>query len=232
MALTDKLTAIGDAIREKTGSTAKLSLDQMVDEIEGISAGGGGGAEVESDIIFRTITSYTNDRVTTVRDSAFYYCTALVDVSLQNVTTLGAACFHGCSNLETFHAPMLTKLGGGSEFRSCIKLKTIDTRNITTMASTYTFDGCSELTKLEFNTLGSIGYYTFRNCSKLATLVIRTNSRITLNATNSFEGTPIASGTGYIYVPDELVESYKVGTNWASYANAIKPLSEYVEVTE
>ena len=40
MALTDKLTAIGDAIRGKTGKTEGLTLDQMATEISGIQAGG------------------------------------------------------------------------------------------------------------------------------------------------------------------------------------------------
>lgn len=44
--------------------------------------------------------------------------------------------------------------------------------------------------------------------------------------TNAFTGTKIASGTGYVYVPDELVEEYKVATNWSTFANQIKPLSE------
>ena len=41
MALTDKLTAIADAIRSKTGSTEELTLDAMVAAIAGIEAGGG-----------------------------------------------------------------------------------------------------------------------------------------------------------------------------------------------
>lgn len=41
MALIDKLNAIGDAIRAKTGKSEKLSLDDMVTEIGGISGGGG-----------------------------------------------------------------------------------------------------------------------------------------------------------------------------------------------
>lgn len=40
MALTDKLTAIGDAIREKTGGTDFLTLDQMPTEILNIQGGG------------------------------------------------------------------------------------------------------------------------------------------------------------------------------------------------
>lgn len=40
MALIDKLTAIADAIRGKTGKEDSLTLEQMVTEIEGIEAGG------------------------------------------------------------------------------------------------------------------------------------------------------------------------------------------------
>ena len=39
MALTNKLTAIANAIRAKTGKTGALSLDQMVSEIGGITTG-------------------------------------------------------------------------------------------------------------------------------------------------------------------------------------------------
>ena len=47
MALTDKLTAIGDAIRTKTGGTDLLTLDQMATEIANISGGGGGDLSIE-----------------------------------------------------------------------------------------------------------------------------------------------------------------------------------------
>lgn len=39
MSVNSKMAAIGDAIREKTGGTAKLTLDQMATEIAGISGG-------------------------------------------------------------------------------------------------------------------------------------------------------------------------------------------------
>jgi hypothetical protein len=39
MALTEKLTNIADAIRNKTGGTEALTLDQMVTEIDGITVG-------------------------------------------------------------------------------------------------------------------------------------------------------------------------------------------------
>jgi hypothetical protein len=45
MALTDKLSAIGTAIREKTGGSELLTLDAMPGAIRGISGGGGGEVE-------------------------------------------------------------------------------------------------------------------------------------------------------------------------------------------
>jgi hypothetical protein len=46
MALIDKLSAIGDAIRAKTGKTDKMTLDQMPNEIASIQTGGGGGGNI------------------------------------------------------------------------------------------------------------------------------------------------------------------------------------------
>ena len=43
MALTNKLENIGNAIRNKTGKTDKLTLDEMVTEISAIETGGGSG---------------------------------------------------------------------------------------------------------------------------------------------------------------------------------------------
>ena len=43
MALTDKLSAIADAIRDKTGGTEEMTLDQMAVAIAGIETGGGSG---------------------------------------------------------------------------------------------------------------------------------------------------------------------------------------------
>ena len=59
MALTDKLKAIGNAIRSKTGKTGKLTLDEMVTEIEGIS--GGGESKPNPGELYQRVTSITND---------------------------------------------------------------------------------------------------------------------------------------------------------------------------
>lgn len=50
MALTDKLSAIGAAIREKTGSTELMTLDAMPGAIASITTGGGGG-EIPAELL-------------------------------------------------------------------------------------------------------------------------------------------------------------------------------------
>lgn len=52
MALTDKLSAIGAAIREKTGKTELLTLDAMPGEIASITGGGGGCEPPEKALVF------------------------------------------------------------------------------------------------------------------------------------------------------------------------------------
>lgn len=50
MALTDKLTAIADAIRSKGGTTGQLTLTGMVDAINAIQTGSGGGSGLAYDM--------------------------------------------------------------------------------------------------------------------------------------------------------------------------------------
>jgi hypothetical protein len=44
---------------------------------------------------------------------------------------------------------------------------------------------------------------------------------------NSFDSSSIAKGTGYVYVPRSLVDSYKSATNWSTYANQFRALEDY-----
>ena len=61
---------------------------------------------------------------------------------------------------------------------------------------------------------------------KIQTLVLRASDVCSLGSTKILENSLIATGEGYIYVPDNLVNLYKTATNWSTYANQIKPLSE------
>ena len=76
------------------------------------------------------------------------------------------------------------------------------------------------------STITEIGSNAMYQCPQLDTVICRATTVPTLSS-GVFGGSKIASGTGYIYVPDDAVESYKTAANWSTYANQIKPLSEY-----
>ena len=58
MALTDKLTAIGNAIREKTGKSDLLTLDQMPTEIRSITTAQGIYIPTDEDLTFKENSRY------------------------------------------------------------------------------------------------------------------------------------------------------------------------------
>ena len=92
--------------------------------------------------------------------------------------------------------------------------------------------GCSAITKADFSNLRTIRYSTFYNNKKLIALIIRRHAVTTLdNTTNVFKNTPIESGTGYIYVPSDMVSSYKSATNWSTYADQIRAIEDYPDIT-
>ena len=100
---------------------------------------------------------------------------------------------------------------------------TINSSNI----KTYAFHAQTSLLKVEITTVTQIETQAFRACGKLATMILHGDSVSTLDDVQALRYTPIEYRTGKIYVPDALVEEYKAATNWSTFADVIKPLSEY-----
>lgn len=109
-----------------------------------------------------------------------------------------------------------------------INLGNFDTSSVTNMSSM--FSNCPQLIKADISSFTSEkltnNSYMFGNCAKLTTLIINNSSLFKMTNANMFQDTPIASGTGYVYVPDNMVETYKSATNWSTYADQIKGMSE------
>lgn len=82
-------------------------------------------------------------------------------------------------------------------------------------------------TAADFQAATSIGISAFHGCSALTALILRSATMCELSSTDAFSSTPIASGTGYIYVPAALVDSYKEATNWKTYASQFRALEDY-----
>ncbi len=174
------------------------------------------------------MTSVNAPNVTKVDDYTFYLCSKLTDVNMPNVTTVDTYVFSGCSKLTTINMPKATALGRAA-FYKC-DLKEANFPLVGTISQELFFQN-QHLERVDFEIAYKINQSAFANCSSLVTLILRKSDGIcTLGtASSSLQNTPIANGTGYVYVPDELVEEYKVATNWSNYASQIKPLSELEE---
>ena len=144
--------------------------------------------------------------ITSIGNSAFHNCTNLALTSLPaGLTSIGDYAFNGCPNLALTSLPEGITSIGGSVFYGCVLLAEMTCLGNITRINNDAFYGCTKLSKFALPNITSVP---------------------TLSSANNFNNTPIANGTGYIYVPDDLVESFKSATNWNTYADQIKAISE------
>lgn len=206
-------------------------LDGLVELAKTIETGGGGGdAAVLDGLIDGSITGISNSRVTSIINYAFYYYPNLKTVDFPAVTSIGNSAFYQCSSLTTADFPVAISISNYA-FYYCSSLTTTDFPDATSIG-TQAFCRCSSLTTADFPVAASIDAKAFYYCSKLTALILRkTYAVCRLLNKNAFTSTPIASGTGYIYVPSALVDSYKAATNWATYADQIRAIEDYPDIT-
>lgn len=225
MALIDKLNAIGDAIRSKTGKEDKLTLEQMVTEIEGIEVGG--NTEMEDSLVARNSTEYVNDRVEHIGYQAFRYYSSLKRCSFANVKTVAQYAFSDCGALEKVNIPNATTIEQRA-FYNCKTLKNLHLPKVTTLEDYALVQ--NGLVKVRFDVITHIAQKTFSACASFETLILATPTLATLANVNAFDSTPIKSGTGYIYVSQALIEQYKVATNWITFAEQFRAIEDYPEI--
>ena len=184
------------------------------------------------------LTSIDLPVCTSVGQSAFGSCTYLTSIDLPVCTSVGQSVFSSCQFLTSVDLPVCTSVGGGA-FQGCTTLVSIKLPACTALKGN-TFSKCySKLDTVDLNVCTSLGTQEFLNCYVFKKLILRNTEKVaTLSATNAFDGCSHITGQihttynpeglkdGYIYVPDALVEDYKVATNWSTYASQIKPLSE------
>lgn len=163
-----------------------------------------------------------------IESNVFLNCKAITSINLPNdLTKIGSGAFSGCTNLTSINLPSgLLEIGAGC-FQNCSNLIISELPISITNIGNYTFSNCKKISELVVKSqIQSIGSSAFSGCTSLFKLVIESISIPNLSNSNAFRNTPIANGDGYIYVVDSLVDDYKSTTNWSTYANQIKPISE------
>lgn len=196
------LTFVADSIRTKGGTS-----DQMVFP-DGFRSAVENIPDYMDQWATGILTEFYHPTASVPRESGFTDQKMLRKVELPNAWNSGYYAFCRCSALETVIMPKLEKL------------------------ETASFISCTSLKRIDFPLLKQINPQGFQN-SGVETLIIRkTDGLCTMSNANALGNTPIAKGTGYIYVPRALVDSYKSATNWSTYASQIRAIEDYPEVLE
>ena len=129
------------------------------------------------------------------------------DYSNDRVTTVGAYAFQNCSSLTSVSFPNVTSIGD------------------------YAFNAANKLAKADLPKVTSIGQHGFSAANALEALILRNTEKVCSLGSDAVSYTKISSGSGYIYVPAALVDSYKAAANWKNYADQIRAIEDYPEIT-
>ena len=177
------------------------------------------------------LTTVIFDKLTSIPNRAFNGQTNISSITFGSVTTIGEYVFNGSKITEISNNCISTIAEGA--FKGCTLLEEVNLPALTRFTDTDVFNGCTSLRKVDLGaSLNNLSNSrTFSGCTSLDTLIIRKTNGVPGIGTNStLLNTPISSGTGYIYVPRDLIESYKAASSWAPFVNQFRAIEDYPDI--
>lgn len=200
------------------------------------SSGGGGDATALLDALLNNTLTSIDSNVTSIVAYACRGLSKLKTVNLPNAKSIGTYAFYYCTAMTSINAPKVTSLGTYS-FYNCDGLKSVNFPLATTIAQN-SFYSCANMVKADFGVAGTINQAGFAYCEKLEALILRKSDGICklATATNALQGSAIANGTGYVYVPkallsdDDATKDYRRATNWSGYSNQFRAIEDFPEI--
>ena len=217
-------TDIKTAIENKGVDMTGVSFPGYASKIGEISGGGTIGWDQKS-VTEGTIEIINLDNSASfVESSAFMNDKKIQTVNLPYATIVRNYAFRSCVSLTQVSLPVCSRIGDNT-FRSCVSLTQISLPMCSYIGNN-AFSQCFVLTQANLPMCSNIGDNAFRNCISLSIITIGYSSVCSLKTSSTFYRTPIASGTGSIYVPTSLVDAYKSATNWSYFSTQIFPIPE------
>lgn len=153
--------------------------------------------------------------VTKTIGSLFYYNSNIISFVGNNITQLGDRTFQSATNLETCIVPNCTTVGDYG-FSTCRKIKKIELPLLTSFGQVC-FNSCTLLEEIDLGLASSISVNTFAQDTSLTKITLRRTSVCSLASLTGFPAS--ANHHIDIYVPSNLIDSYKVATNWSTLYN-------------
>ena len=229
------LTHTADRIRAKTGGTDPITWDAAKgfgDAVDGIPAGA--GTDYFKQMLAGSMTEYIDNESTKAGPYSFAEQVQLTTVSMPEVTNIGNHCFLDCRKLTSIYFPKLVVLLYNA-FRNCSSLtEFVSGESFNSRVDSSTFEGCTSLTKADFKHINIQGFGGYSlACANLVTLIIRNTDAVPPTDSTIFgnKTTKMNKGEGYIYVPASMVDAYKAATNWSSFADQIRAIEDYPDIT-
>ena len=163
--------------------------------------------------------------VTTIGDSAFYYCTSLTSVTIpDNVTTIGEGAFRDCTSLTSVTIGNRVTTIGNLTFYYCTSLTSVTIPDSVTTIEVLAFAYCTNLISITIpDSVTTIGSRTFYYCTSLTSVTIPDSVTSIGNAafaycTNltEFNG-KFASEDGRCLIVEGLLNSFAIGCGATEY---------------
>lgn len=169
-----------------------------------------------------------------IGQNAFANSNGIQSISLPAVTDWGASdglyspadrCFYSCYSLQSVDLPNATIIQS-QMFYQCSRLTSVNAPKVETVKST-AFQFCSELQSINLPKCTTIETNAFRNCTNLVSLTLGANTVCVLKSSTVFAQSGIVNNSNArIYVPSDLVETYKSAQNWSTLASKIEAIPE------
>ena len=191
------------------------------------------------------LTTVDIPNVTTIGQYVFNNCSLITSLNFPKLTSAGSYALYNLQYLTSLSIPLLRSIPPYF-LTSCYRLHELNLDNVTSIGQ-YAFGGVPidymdlpNVTGTSTQMLGGNGpkvvdfhanvvlnNQAFMDHRDLIALILRAPTLRAVGSASVIANTPIAAGYGWVYVPDDLVDTYKSATNWSVYADRIVGISEY-----
>lgn len=198
------------------------------------------------------ITALSTSKINTIGAKCFEYNWNIEVIDCPEVTGVGDSAFSQAAYIQKINLPKLISISsnafanaGQTADASTFNLTDNTFRKVTKIGSAafnhfgpsgntqnLYFDSVTQIDLWAFEYVNAKAIYLGSKLTKIGSYVfISANiEALVLSATTppTLQGKlDFSTPTFIIYVPTESVEAYKVATNWSTYADLIKPISDY-----